>query len=76
MLELIASVIVTLSSTYFRFEKTKFEKNCEKNFIEIKNEKYVIEKKEQEKNILLILAIVTIILLIAAILEAIALSLI
>jgi len=76
LLEFLASMIIVLSSTYFRFEKFRFKKDCKKNHIDVDDEKYKLGNKKREKNILIIFAVVTAILLIAATLETIALSLI
>ncbi len=71
-LELIAAILVTLSSTYFRLEKHNFKKAF-KNKIG-SDEIYKIKKKKHEKNILHVFAVVAIVLLIAAIFETIVLS--
>ena len=67
LLELTASIIVMVSSTYFMFDK-----NSKKNYIY--EYEYEMEKKKREKNILFFLLITAGILLVAAILETIALS--
>ncbi|MDR1628552.1 MAG: hypothetical protein LBR79_07290 [Oscillospiraceae bacterium] len=66
-LEFVAAIVVVLSSTYFRFEKLKFKKICEKNHMDADDERPKTVKKKQEKNILVILFIVMVISLIAAI---------
>lgn len=71
-LELIAAILVTLSSTYFKLEKYNFKKTF-KNKVDF-DEIYKIEKKKHEKNILYVFAVVAIVLLTAAILETIVLS--
>ncbi len=76
LLELSASIIMILFSTYFRFEKSKFKKFCKKNYINMNDEICKTVKKKREKNILIILSLIATILLIAAILETFALSLI
>ena len=72
VLELIAAVLVTLSSTYFKLERHNFKKAF-KNKIDF-DEIYKIEKKKHEKSILYVFTAVAIVLLIAAILETIVLS--
>ena len=69
ILELLAAIILALTSTYFVLFK-----NRKKNYI-YENE-YEIEKKNRQKNVLITLGIIAIILLIAAIIETIVLSLI
>lgn len=76
LLELIAVMIAALSSAYFRFEKSKFKKFFEKNYIDIDDERRKTAKRKREKNILIILALIFNVSLVAAILEAVALSLI
>ena len=72
VLELIAAMLVTLSSTYFKLERHNFKKAF-RNKIDF-DEIYKIEKKKHEKSILYVFAAVAIVLLIAAILETIVLS--
>lgn len=69
VLELIAAILVTLSSTYFKLERHNFKKAF-RNKIDF-DEIYKIEKKKHEKNILYVFAAVAIVLLIAAIIETI-----
>ncbi len=69
LLELTASIIAMLSSTYFIFNRIS-KKNYLHGF------EYETEKKKREKNILLSLLIIASIFLIAAILETVALNLI
>ncbi len=72
VLELIAAILVTLSSTYFKLERHNFKKAF-RNKIDF-DEIYRIEKKKHEKSILYVFAAVAIVLLIAAIIETIVLS--
>lgn len=74
-LELIASIFVIITSTYFRIKRFQFKTLCKKNHIDISDNKYKATKKSQEKNILFVLAIIAFILLIGATLETITLSL-
>lgn len=76
LLELIASIFTVMASTYFRIEKFKFKNFCEKNQININDEKCKIIERKQEKNMLITVVTVVFVLLIAAILETIALSVI
>lgn len=69
LIELIASIIVILTGTYFRFEKHKFKRFCKRNYIDVDNAVRKTTKKKREKNILITLAMVASILLIAAVLE-------
>lgn len=78
LLELIDSLIIISTSTYFRFERFKFKKFCKENNnvsnVNIEDEKRNAFKEKTRKNILVTFAIVACVLLIAAMLETVVLS--
>ena len=68
-LELISTTIVMISSTKFRYERSKAKKIFAGN-----DEMYKKTKKQQEKSILVVFAVIAGLLLIAAVLETIVLG--